>query len=201
MSEQERYLQFKHIQGAAQARSRSWRQRHLRNLDIESATRLGVPGAYSPDDVEKLDVVLGVPWKEVSEVQIALGARGRVVARDLRITGPVPLSYDDFKAEIEAVREDIKQAVIAQGRDTREEICSSRQEILAAIKLAPTEYVKLMCELAALLFAFSLAIRFALGIELVKPAFAIFMLFSFSIYWLMAWTHQKSSAKRLLEQK
>jgi len=61
-----------------------------------------------------------------------------------------------------------------------------RQDVLAAVRASPAQYVKLVCEFSALFLLFCLALRFILKIELVNTAFAAFMLLACTVYWAMA---------------
>jgi hypothetical protein len=102
------------------------------------------------------------------------------------------LSYEVFKAEIDAVRDDIKAEIRSQHEVTRREIVNSRLELLDAIKASPSEYVKLMCEITSALCIFFLALRYLLKVELVNPIFSGFSIFACAVYWSMASIKQKS---------
>jgi hypothetical protein len=103
--------------------------------------------------------------------------------------------YATFKATIEAVASDIKKEIRDQHRETRGEIQTSRRDILAAIKASPAASIKLISEFGSLFLVFALILHFALKIELVNPVFAIFMLFCFGLYWLMAQVKQKAEER------
>src|SRR5271157_2676023 len=107
----------------------------------------------------------------------------------------VPADYPAFKATVVAAVEDIKLEIREQHQQTRAEVQTARRDILTAIKASPGELVKLVCEFGSLFLLFSLAVRFALKIELVNPAFALFMLFCFALYWGMAGLKQKSEKR------
>jgi hypothetical protein len=119
--------------------------------------------------------------------------RKRIVAVR-RVVSPEK-DYSAFKATIAAAVEDIKLEIRDQHQQTRTEVRSVRHDVLAAVKASPAEYVKLVCELGSLFLVFSLAVRFALKIELVNPAFAVFMLFACALYWSMARMKQRSEKR------
>lgn len=107
---------------------------------------------------------------------------------------PLP-QYSDFKSEISNAVRELKAEIRQQHEKTRSEVRFSRDEVLHAIRQSPTEYVQLMCEFGALLFAFSLALETFFNIELVKTGFAIFMLFSLGVYWCMAHLKERSDKR------
>ena len=101
--------------------------------------------------------------------------------------------FENFKVEMrqqhEQTRElarDQHQEGKAEHRQTRAELCATRADILREIHSSPTKYLKLVSEFGSIFLVFSLVIRFALHIELLNPAFAIFMLCAFALYWCMA---------------
>jgi len=121
------------------------------------------------------------------------------VARAAAIMSPPP--YDVWKASLAEAVKDIKVEIREQHRQTRQEIRSSRNDILAAIKASPAECVKLICEFGSLFLVFSLVVRFISGIELINTAFSVFMLFSFGVYWIMALVNQRSRKNKEQQQR
>jgi hypothetical protein len=124
--------------------------------------------------------------------------------RDFAMTGgldfekrhsPAPEDYSGFKATMASFAEEIKLEIRDQHHQTRAEIQTVRHDVLEAVKASPAEYVKLLCELGSLFLVFSLVVRFALKIELVNPAFAVFMLFACALYWSMANVKQRSEKR------
>jgi hypothetical protein len=108
-----------------------------------------------------------------------------------------PEDYLALKATMTAIAQDITQevrdqhvrtraALHDQHHETRDEIQNTRRDLLDAIKSSPAQCLKLVSEFGSLFLIFSLLIRFALRIELVNPAFALFMLVAFALYWGMA---------------
>lgn len=107
-----------------------------------------------------------------------------------------PAEYPAFKATMVAFAEDIKGEIRQQHGQTRAEVQATRRDVLAAVKSSPAEYLKLVCQFGSLALLFALLVRFALKIELVNTAFALFMLFSFAFYWIMA-RQKQASEKRI----
>lgn len=103
--------------------------------------------------------------------------------------------YTAFKATIASAVEEIKLEMHAQHEQTRAEVQTVRHDVLAAVRASPAEYVKLLCEFSALLLLFCLAVRFTLNIELVNPAFALFLLFACVVYWAMASVKERSEKR------
>jgi hypothetical protein len=108
-----------------------------------------------------------------------------------------PEDYLALKATMTAFAQDITQevrdqhvrtraALHDQHHETRGEIQNTRRDLLDAVKSSPAQCLKLVSEFGSLFLIFSLLIRFALHIELVNPAFALFMLVAFALYWGMA---------------
>ncbi len=108
---------------------------------------------------------------------------------------PAPEDYSAFKATLAIFAEDIKLEIRDQHQQTRADVQTVRHDVLAAVKASPAEYVKLLCEFASLFLLFSLVVRFTLKIELVNPAFAVFMLFACALYWSMASLKQRSEKR------
>lgn len=108
---------------------------------------------------------------------------------------PLPADYVVFKATIAAAVEDIKLEIRGQHQQTRETVETARKDILSGIKSSPAEYIKLVSEFGSLFVLFCLAIRWALGIELLNTAFAMFTLFALGLYWIMARLKQESDKR------
>jgi hypothetical protein len=118
------------------------------------------------------------------------------IVRRFRVSSPYPprrsrpaepqTDYTEFKALLETSVLELQHEMRAQHEQTRAEVRNSRADILKAIRTSPAEYIQLMCELSMAIFAFSLILRYLFSIEIVRTPFAIFMLFSLAIYWLMA---------------
>jgi hypothetical protein len=103
--------------------------------------------------------------------------------------------YGVYKTTLASAVEEIKVAMHAQHEQTRAEVQLVRHDVLAAIKASPAEYLKLISEFGSVFLIFCLAIRFTLKLELVNTGFALFMLASFAVYWLMARLKQRSDRK------
>lgn len=120
--------------------------------------------------------------------------KGRRVLR--RTTAkPAAADYKVFKATIASAVEEIKLEIHDQHQQTRAEVQTVGRDVLAAVKASPAESVKLVCEFGSLALLFALAVRFALKIELVNTAFALFMLTVFALYWIMAKVKQRSEKR------
>lgn len=105
-------------------------------------------------------------------------------------------AVQDIRLEVRGQHEQIRALVRDQHEQTRDEVQSTRRDLLDAIKSSPAECLKLVSEFGSLFLLFSLAIRFTLNIDLVNPAFALFMLFAFALYWGMAQLKQGSKKVR-----
>ena len=136
-----------------------------------------------------------------------VGRRPSVTTSELgRIQRSAPIrepkefqDYTVFKATMCEFAEELKTEIRDQHQQTRAEVQITRHQVLAAVKSSPIEYIKLACEFVTLFMLFSLAVRFALKVELVNPAFAIFMLFACAVYWGMASLKQRSERKAHLQ--
>jgi len=104
--------------------------------------------------------------------------------------------YTGFKAQITSAVEELKLEIRGQHEQTRAEVRDVKLEFIKAVKASPARYMKSVCEFGALFMLFALAVRFALHIELVNTAFAIFMLLAFGVYWTMAHVKQESEKGR-----
>jgi hypothetical protein len=129
--------------------------------------------------------------------RIGLKERPSITVRTLRpmnVRAPREAveSYAEWKYTLNEAVADIKSEIREQHQITRAEIRVSRQDILDAVKSSPVESVRLVCEIGSLFLGFALTIRFLLGIEIVNTVFAVFMLFSFAVYWVMAWVKERA---------
>ena len=112
---------------------------------------------------------------------------GKRIVRSGPTTAPDYLDFKTFSVAMEEMKTEVRN----QHHQTRAEVRATRGDILHAIRSSPAECLKLISEFGSLFLLFSLAIRFALHIELVNPAFAVFMLVAFALYWGMAQLKQK----------
>jgi hypothetical protein len=123
----------------------------------------------------------------------------KYVRRRRPLAQATAMDYEYYKATI-ATADDIGTDIRGEHRQSRAEAQTARRDLLIAIKASPAEYLKLVCEFGSLFMVFCLAIRFAFNIELVNTAFGLFMLFAFTLYWLMAivkqWSDRKANQNR-----
>ena len=133
-----------------------------------------------------------MPMRHRAHVRIGR-ARPVTPAEYLAVKDDIAAVLENFKVEMrqqqERTRElvrDQHQEAKAEHEQTRAEVCATRRDVLHAIHSSPIQYLKLVSEFGSVFLLFSLVIRFALHIELVNPAFAIFMLCAFALYWGMA---------------
>ncbi|HKV92124.1 MAG TPA: hypothetical protein VJW20_06215 [Candidatus Angelobacter sp.] len=108
---------------------------------------------------------------------------------------PTP-DYTGFKAQINSAVEELKLEIRGQHEQTRAEVQDAKREVIKAVDASPAQHMKSLCEFGSLFMLFALAVRYALHIELVNTAFAIFMLLAFGVYWTMAFVKQKSEKRR-----
>ena len=103
-----------------------------------------------------------------------------------------------FETKLNQAVENLTSEIRGQHVHTRAEVRAVRLDVLAAVTASPAEFLKLFSELAVVFLLFAIVVRFALKVELVNTAFAIFMLFACALYWCMASLKQRSErmAKR-----
>ena len=97
--------------------------------------------------------------------------------------------------EIRNQHETTRAALLVQHQQTRDAVQHARRDLLDAVKASPAQFLKLISEFGSLFLVFALAVWRMLHIELVNPAFAIFMLFAFALYWGMAHLGEKDEKK------
>jgi hypothetical protein len=102
------------------------------------------------------------------------------------------LDYSTFKDSLASAIGEIKLEIQSQHEHTRLEVQTGTSKVVSAVKASPAAYVKTVCEFGALFLVLTLILRFALHIELVNPAFAVFALAALAVYWTMAHLKQKS---------
>jgi len=108
---------------------------------------------------------------------------------------PSTLPYTEFKALIEMTTKQLQVEMRDQHEKTRAEVRVTREDILKAVRSSPAEYIRLGAELGMVICLFSLVLRYLLSIEIVRTPFAVFMLFAFAVYWLMAEVKARQGAK------
>jgi Flp pilus assembly protein TadB len=123
---------------------------------------------------------------------------GSVVLRDRYRTAESAseLDYMQMKVDMRSMFDELKDEMQSQHERTRAEVRTARNEILAAVKSSPAAFIELACEIGFVLLLFSLVVRFTLNLELVNTAFAIFMLFTLTLYWSMARLKRHSQKRR-----
>jgi hypothetical protein len=140
----------------------------------------------------KEDAAVNLPERTVRDDRVAWYRARRALAGG-RVQRPT--DYTDFKANIASAVEELRLEIRDQHEQTRVEVVKAKQDVLTAVKASPAANMKLLCEFGFLFFAFSLAIRYTLRIELVNTAFALFMLFALGVYWAMARMKQESEKR------
>jgi hypothetical protein len=144
----------------------------------------------------------------VNRANVVVGRR--LVVRHMRpvrsVSAATPEDYLALKETMTAVAEGITQeirnqhettraALLVQHQQTRDAVQHARRDLLDAVKASPAQFLKLISEFGSLFLVFALAVWRMLHIELVNPAFAIFMLFAFALYWGMAHLGEKDEKK------
>lgn len=84
-----------------------------------------------------------------------------------------PEQYDKWKAVLERFREEIEKT-------------DYTRQVVWRVKS-----VQKICEAGIAGCAFSLLMKWFTGVELVNSAFAVFLCFSLSVYWAMAWVKNR----------
>lgn len=105
---------------------------------------------------------------------------------------PRVVDYTAFKETLASAVGEIKLEIQSQHEHTRLEVQTGTFKVVSAVKASPAAYVKTVCEFGALFLILTLILRFALHIELVNPAFAVFALAALAVYWSMAHIKQKT---------
>ncbi len=101
--------------------------------------------------------------------------------------------YPEFKAMLTEAVSVITSEVRREHALTRQEVNLSRKEVIDHIKASPSQYVQLVSEVGIVLCIFAILVHQILSVELINTAFALFMIFSFAVYWVMGWTKARKT--------
>jgi len=112
---------------------------------------------------------------------------------DPRGTRPAARVWTDYERFREALIAPVSgvPSEDRQQRHAREEQSEARREVLKDIGSYRAAYVQVASEVGMAICVFTLLLNWTLSIELVKPAFAYFLVASFLVYWAMAWVKRK----------